>query len=112
MFFLQNQLILGVMGVDIAMNEIKRKTPTYRLGANGYTFAIDPNGYVLLHPNLQQKVNNFRDSVTLDFLDAELEDSNKEEIRRQMIDGKPGQKKIKTLIKSVDEASHQYETQS
>ncbi|CAL8337421.1 unnamed protein product [Lota lota] len=99
----QNQLILGVMGVDIAINEIKRKTPTYRLGANGYTFAIDPNGYVLLHPNLQPKIINFREPVTLDFLDAELEDSNKEEIRRQMIDGKPGQRKIKTLIKSVDE---------
>uniref|UniRef100_A0A3Q0RPG0 Calcium channel, voltage-dependent, alpha 2/delta subunit 2a n=1 Tax=Amphilophus citrinellus TaxID=61819 RepID=A0A3Q0RPG0_AMPCI len=100
-----NQLILGVMGVDIAINEIKKKTPTYRLGANGYTFAIDPNGYVLLHPNLRPKVDP---PVTLDFLDAELEDSNKEEIRRQMIDGKSGQRKIKTLIKSVDEASHQY----
>uniref|UniRef100_A0AAQ4Q989 Calcium channel, voltage-dependent, alpha 2/delta subunit 2a n=1 Tax=Gasterosteus aculeatus aculeatus TaxID=481459 RepID=A0AAQ4Q989_GASAC len=98
-----NQLILGVMGVDIAINEIKRKTPTYRLGANGYTFAIDPNGYVLLHPNLQPKIFNFKESVTLDFLDAELEDSNKEEIRRQMIDGKPGLRKIKTLVKSVDE---------
>lgn len=30
------------------------------------------------------------------------------QIRRQMIDGKSGQRKIKTLIKSVDEASHQY----
>ncbi|XP_053289335.1 voltage-dependent calcium channel subunit alpha-2/delta-2a isoform X2 [Pleuronectes platessa] len=99
----QNQLILGVMGVDIAINEIKRKTPTYRLGANGYTYAIDPNGYVLLHPNLRPKIINFREPVTLDFLDAELEDDNKEEIRRQMIDGKSGQKKIKTLIKSVDE---------
>uniref|UniRef100_A0A3Q2V2G0 Calcium channel, voltage-dependent, alpha 2/delta subunit 2a n=1 Tax=Haplochromis burtoni TaxID=8153 RepID=A0A3Q2V2G0_HAPBU len=95
-----NQLILGVMGVDIAINEIKKKTPTYRLGANGYTFAIDPNGYVLLHPNLRPKVDP---PVTLDFLDAELQDSNKEEIRRQMIDGKSGQRKIKTLIKSVDE---------
>ncbi|KAM7402267.1 hypothetical protein PAMP_017521 [Pampus punctatissimus] len=75
----QNQLILGVMGVDIAINEIKRKTPTYRLGANGYTFAIDPNGYVLLHPNLRPKIINFREPVTLDFLDAELEDNNKEE---------------------------------
>uniref|UniRef100_A0A4W6CIJ9 Calcium channel, voltage-dependent, alpha 2/delta subunit 2a n=1 Tax=Lates calcarifer TaxID=8187 RepID=A0A4W6CIJ9_LATCA len=70
----QNQLILGVMGVDIAINEIKKKTPTYRLGANGYTFAIDPNGYVLLHPNLRPKIINFREPVTLDFLDAELED--------------------------------------
>ncbi|XP_075893280.1 voltage-dependent calcium channel subunit alpha-2/delta-2a isoform X2 [Nelusetta ayraudi] len=99
----QSQLILGVMGVDVAISEIKKKTPTYRLGANGYTFAIDPNGYVLLHPNLRPRIINFRESVTLDFLDAELEDSNKEEIRRQMIDGKSGQKKIKTLVKSVDE---------
>ncbi|KAF3856196.1 hypothetical protein F7725_016919 [Dissostichus mawsoni] len=75
----QNQLILGVMGVDIAINEIKRKTPTYRLGANGYTFAIDPNGYVLLHPNLRPKIFDYKEPVTLDFLDAELEDSNKEE---------------------------------
>lgn len=158
MFFLQNQLILGVMGVDIAINEIKKKTPTYRvsvlhtqhhshvtfmlrydlyvsthsfsvqLGANGYTFAIDPNGYVLLHPNLRPKVGlttstvqhlltlpasdskfgrysccltltlplrlpllspalqiiNFREPVTLDFLDAELEDSNKEEVKSNL----------------------------
>ncbi|XP_062314741.1 voltage-dependent calcium channel subunit alpha-2/delta-2a isoform X2 [Osmerus eperlanus] len=99
----KNQLILGVMGVDIAINEIKKKTPTYRLGANGYIFAIDLNGYVLLHPNLRPKIINFREPVTLDFLDAELEDSNKEEIRRQMIDGKSGQRRIRTLIKSVDE---------
>uniref|UniRef100_A0A8C7Y4E8 Calcium channel, voltage-dependent, alpha 2/delta subunit 2a n=1 Tax=Oryzias sinensis TaxID=183150 RepID=A0A8C7Y4E8_9TELE len=97
-----NQLILGVMGVDVAINEIKKKTPTYRV-TNGYTFAIDSNGYVLLHPNLQPKIINFREPVTLDFLDAELEDTNKEEIRRKMIDGKSDQKKIRTLVKSVDE---------
>uniref|UniRef100_A0AAY4AWC2 VWFA domain-containing protein n=1 Tax=Denticeps clupeoides TaxID=299321 RepID=A0AAY4AWC2_9TELE len=99
----QNQVILGVMGVDVTLNEIKQLTPRYKLGANGYTFALDPNGYVLLHPNLQPKIIGFRETVTLDFLDAELEDGNKEEIRRQMIDGRAGQKKIKTLIKSRDE---------
>ncbi|XP_068171783.1 voltage-dependent calcium channel subunit alpha-2/delta-2-like [Antennarius striatus] len=99
----QNQLILGVMGVDVHLDEIKRLTPRYNLGANGYIFAIDPNGYLLLHPNLQPKLVNLPEPVTLDFLDAEVEDSNKEEIRRQMIDGRPGEIQIKTLIKSIDE---------
>uniref|UniRef100_A0A8B9VTV6 Calcium voltage-gated channel auxiliary subunit alpha2delta 2 n=1 Tax=Anas zonorhyncha TaxID=75864 RepID=A0A8B9VTV6_9AVES len=103
----KNQLILGVMGIDVALNDIKKLTPRYNLGANGYVFAIDLNGYVLLHPNLQPQVSrgiiNFREPVTLDFLDAELEDENKEEIRRSMIDGNDGQRFIKTLIKSLDE---------
>ncbi|XP_078104735.1 voltage-dependent calcium channel subunit alpha-2/delta-2-like [Sander vitreus] len=99
----QNQLILGVMGVDVHLDEIKRLTPRYNLGANGYIFAIDPNGYLLLHPNLQPKPVNLPEPVTLDFLDAEVEDSNKEEIRRQMIDGRPGEMQVKTLVKSIDE---------
>lgn len=28
-----------------------------QLGANGYVFAIDLNGYVLLHPNLKPQVS-------------------------------------------------------
>ncbi|XP_030634228.1 voltage-dependent calcium channel subunit alpha-2/delta-2b [Chanos chanos] len=99
----QNQLILGVMGVDVHLDELKRLTPRYNLGANGYVFAIDPNGYLLLHPNLESKPVNVPEPVTLDFLDAEVEDSSKQEIRRQMIDGRPGEMTIKTLIKSMDE---------
>ncbi|XP_034170117.2 voltage-dependent calcium channel subunit alpha-2/delta-2b isoform X1 [Pangasianodon hypophthalmus] len=99
----QNQLILGVMGVDVHLDELKRLAPRYNLGANGYIFAIDPNGYLLLHPNLQTKVVDLPEPVTLDFLDAEVEDSNKQEIRRQMIDGRAGEMTIKTLVKSMDE---------
>uniref|UniRef100_A0A8C1KSF8 Calcium channel, voltage-dependent, alpha 2/delta subunit 1a n=1 Tax=Cyprinus carpio TaxID=7962 RepID=A0A8C1KSF8_CYPCA len=51
-----------------------------KLGPNGYYFAIDPNGYVLLHPNLQPK-----EPVTLDFLDAELEDEMKVEVRANFV---------------------------
>lgn len=29
-----------------------------QLGANGYVFAIDLNGYVLLHPNLKPQVSH------------------------------------------------------
>ncbi|XP_072845920.1 voltage-dependent calcium channel subunit alpha-2/delta-2 isoform X2 [Pogona vitticeps] len=99
----KNQLILGVVGVDVALDDIKKLTPRYNLGANGYIFAIDLNGYVLLHPNLQPQNINFQEPVTLDFLDAELEDENKEEIRRSMIDGFSDQRYIRTLVKSQDE---------
>ncbi|KAI5623838.1 voltage-dependent calcium channel subunit alpha-2/delta-1 [Silurus asotus] len=100
----ENQLILGVMGVDVSLDDIKRLTPRFTIGPNGYYFAIDPNGYVLLHPNLQPKNPKFQEPVTLDFLDAELENDIKVEIRTKMIDRVPGeQKKIETLVKSQDE---------
>ncbi|KAI1888157.1 hypothetical protein AGOR_G00182140 [Albula goreensis] len=99
----QNQLILGVMAVDVSLDDIKRLTPRFTIGPNGYYFAIDPNGYVLLHPNLQPKNPKFQEPVTLDFLDAELENEIKVEIRRKMIDGETGEQRINTLVKSQDE---------
>lgn len=78
------------------------------------------------------QTTNFREPVTLDFLDAELEDENKEEVRRRlgrrlgrqaqraeevtalpfqirrsMIDGNKGHKQIRTLVKSLDEVRRQ-----
>ncbi|XP_066210518.1 voltage-dependent calcium channel subunit alpha-2/delta-1 isoform X4 [Saccopteryx leptura] len=119
---LKNQLILGVMGIDVSLEDIKRLTPRFTLCPNGYYFAIDPNGYVLLHPNLQPKpigvgistinLRNRRpnvqnpksqEPVTLDFLDAELENEIKVEIRHKMIDGESGERTFRTLVKSQDE---------
>ncbi|XP_028809727.1 voltage-dependent calcium channel subunit alpha-2/delta-1-like isoform X2 [Denticeps clupeoides] len=99
----QNQLILGVMAIDVSLEDIKRLTPRFTLGPNGYYFAIDPNGYVFLHPNLLPKNPKFQEPVTLDFLDAELEDSNKVQIRTEMIDLRSGSRKFTTLVKSLDE---------
>ncbi|KAK7149566.1 hypothetical protein R3I94_009022 [Phoxinus phoxinus] len=99
----QSQLILGVMAIDVSLDDIKTLTPRFTLGPNGYYFAIDPNGYVLLHPNLQPKDLKSQEPVTLDFLDAELEDEMKVEIRRNMIDGHKGQRGFRTLVKSQDE---------
>ncbi|XP_071376072.1 voltage-dependent calcium channel subunit alpha-2/delta-1 [Centroberyx affinis] len=114
----QNQLILGVMAIDVSLDDIKKLTPRFTIGPNGYYFAIDPNGYVLLHPNLQPKkrirnrklrltnkyaVTFHEEPVTLDFLDAELENDIKVEIRRMMIDGEIGEQTIETLVKTQDE---------
>uniref|UniRef100_A0A6Q2WV66 VWFA domain-containing protein n=1 Tax=Esox lucius TaxID=8010 RepID=A0A6Q2WV66_ESOLU len=119
---LENQLILGVMGIDVSLDDIKKLTPRFTIGPNGYYFAIDPNGYVLLHPNLQPKVRllllfghhlsykpnsytnpKFQEPVTLDFLDAELENDIKVQIRTMMIDGTQGEETIHTLVKTQDE---------
>ncbi|KAF4114596.1 voltage-dependent calcium channel subunit alpha-2/delta-1a [Onychostoma macrolepis] len=98
----QSQLILGVMAIDVSLDDIKSLTPHYTLGPNGY-YLIDPNGYVLLHPNLQPKDLKSQEPVTLDFLDAELEDEVKVVIRKSMIDGQKDQKRFQTLMKSQDE---------
>ncbi|XP_072565408.1 voltage-dependent calcium channel subunit alpha-2/delta-1 [Paramormyrops kingsleyae] len=98
----QNQLILGVMAVDVSLEDIKRLTPRFTIGPSGYYFAIDPNGYVLLHPNLQPKNLKFQEPVTLDFLDIELENNFKVQIRSKMINGSPGQQKMETLVISQD----------
>uniref|UniRef100_A0A8K9V8B0 Calcium channel, voltage-dependent, alpha 2/delta subunit 1a n=1 Tax=Oncorhynchus mykiss TaxID=8022 RepID=A0A8K9V8B0_ONCMY len=97
------QLILGVMAIDVSLDDIKRLTPRFTFGPNGYYFAIDPNGYVLLHPNLCPKNPKFQEPVTLDFLDAELEDEIKVEIRTNMIHGETGHRTVHTLVKSQDE---------
>ncbi|KAM9328056.1 voltage-dependent calcium channel subunit alpha-2/delta-1a [Pholidichthys leucotaenia] len=99
----QNQLILGVMAIDVSLEDIKRLTPRFTFGPNGYYFAIDPNGYVVVHPNLQPPTAKFHEPVTLDFLDAELENEIKVEIRKKMIDGYTGNYTISTLVKSQDE---------
>lgn len=39
-FLPQNQLILGVMGVDVAISEIKKKTPTYRVSKVNITATL------------------------------------------------------------------------
>uniref|UniRef100_A0A7N8YN54 Calcium voltage-gated channel auxiliary subunit alpha2delta 1 n=1 Tax=Mastacembelus armatus TaxID=205130 RepID=A0A7N8YN54_9TELE len=97
----KNQLILGVMGIDVSLDDIKKLTPRFTIGPNGYYFAIDPNGYVLLHPNLQPKNPKFQEPVTLDFLDAELENDIKVEIRKMMINGETGERTIHTLVKTL-----------
>uniref|UniRef100_A0A8C2KL18 Calcium channel, voltage-dependent, alpha 2/delta subunit 1a n=1 Tax=Cyprinus carpio TaxID=7962 RepID=A0A8C2KL18_CYPCA len=70
-------------------NKVESGNTVLKLGPNGYYFAIDPNGYVLLHPNLQPKDLKSQEPVTLDFLDAELEDEMKVEVRQTKMAFKP-----------------------
>lgn len=46
----------SLMKCLVTTNELKSVFFLVQFGPNGYYFAIDPNGYVLLHPNLQPPV--------------------------------------------------------
>nr|XP_020645687.1 voltage-dependent calcium channel subunit alpha-2/delta-1 [Pogona vitticeps] len=58
---------------------------------------FDPSKTIPLHNPKSQE------PVTLDFLDAELENDIKVEIRKKMIDGESGDRTFTTLVKSQDE---------
>ncbi|CAG2062163.1 unnamed protein product, partial [Timema podura] len=48
--------LLGVVGTDVPIQQIKKLVPPYKLGVNGYSFIITNNGHVLYHPDLRPLV--------------------------------------------------------
>ncbi|XP_052825062.1 voltage-dependent calcium channel subunit alpha-2/delta-2 isoform X3 [Octopus bimaculoides] len=97
-----NQTILGVMGVDITTDDMLKKIERHKLGPLGYAFAINRNGYVVFHPNLKIPKDWNKDPPNVDFLEVEVENEQKEELRRRMIDGDSGTMEIQTFVVSPD----------
>eukprot|EP00057_Strongylocentrotus_purpuratus_P002955 XP_003725588.1 PREDICTED: voltage-dependent calcium channel subunit alpha-2/delta-3 isoform X1 [Strongylocentrotus purpuratus] len=46
-------ILEGVAGCDVPIKELKKFTPPFKLGVNGYSFAVTNNGYILFHPELR-----------------------------------------------------------
>jgi hypothetical protein len=51
-----NQTLVGVMGVDVALSEVEAQYSKQILGPLGYGYAINPNGFVVFHPRLQNQI--------------------------------------------------------
>lgn len=97
-----NQTILGVMGVDITTDDMLKKMQRHQLGPTGYAFAINRNGYVVFHPNLKIPKDWNKDPPNVDFLEVEVENEDKELLRRRMIDGETSTVRIRTFVVSPE----------
>nr|XP_018906930.1 PREDICTED: voltage-dependent calcium channel subunit alpha-2/delta-3 isoform X2 [Bemisia tabaci] len=106
--------LLGVVGTDVPIQQIKKLVPPYRLGVNGYSFIVNNNGHVLYHPELltvpskdlyMEKLKPRYSNV--DLLEVELVDSEGNlfenntllfDLRHDMIDQKEGETEFKIKV--------------
>ncbi|XP_076859322.1 voltage-dependent calcium channel subunit alpha-2/delta-3 isoform X3 [Brachyhypopomus gauderio] len=87
-------ILLGVVGIDIPIQELMKTVPKHKLGIHGYAFAITNNGYILMHPDLRplyqegQKRRKAHYS-SVDLSEVEWEDSD-DFLRTAMVNRKTG----------------------
>ncbi|XP_039262704.2 voltage-dependent calcium channel subunit alpha-2/delta-1-like [Styela clava] len=76
----ENKLI-GVVGMDVVLKDLKDAITDPNMGHDYYPFAIDNNGFAIMHPNLIEE--NHDDVMSVDF--ADLEHPNIAKIRQDII---------------------------
>ncbi|KAF7652627.1 hypothetical protein LDENG_00094100 [Lucifuga dentata] len=87
--------LLGVVGTDVALRELMRLAPRYKLGVHGYAFLITNNGYILSHPDLRplykegKKLKPKPNYNSVDLAEVEWED-REEILRTAMVKGETG----------------------
>ncbi|XP_063239126.1 voltage-dependent calcium channel subunit alpha-2/delta-3 isoform X2 [Bacillus rossius redtenbacheri] len=101
--------LLGVVGTDVPVQQIKKLVPPYKLGVNGYSFIINNNGHVLYHPDLRPLFQETLkpDYNGVDLMEVELVDSDggpREnntallDLRHDMIDQKEGETEMSVKV--------------
>ncbi|XP_029969457.1 voltage-dependent calcium channel subunit alpha-2/delta-4 [Salarias fasciatus] len=92
---LSHGILLGVVGTDVALRELMRLAPRYKLGIHGYAYLLTNNGYILSHPDLRPL---YKEGKTLkpkpnynsvDLSEVEWEDTE-EKLRTAMVKGETG----------------------
>ncbi|CAK6961404.1 voltage-dependent calcium channel subunit alpha-2/delta-4 isoform X2 [Scomber scombrus] len=90
---LSHGILLGVVGTDVALRELMKMAPRYKLGVHGYAYLITNNGYILSHPDLRplykegKKLKPKPNYNSVDLSEVEWEDT---ELRTAMVKGENG----------------------
>ncbi|KAM3588211.1 uncharacterized protein V6R79_023997 [Siganus canaliculatus] len=92
---LSHGILLGVVGTDVALKELMRLAPRYKLGIHGYAYLVTNNGYILSHPDLRplykegKKLKPKPNYNSVDLSEVEWEDTE-EKLRTAMVKGETG----------------------
>lgn len=92
---LSHGILLGVVGTDVALRELMRLAPRYKLGIHGYAYLVTNNGYILSHPDLRplykegKKLKPKPNYNSVDLSEVEWEDTE-EKLRTAMVKGETG----------------------
>ncbi|XP_076341138.1 voltage-dependent calcium channel subunit alpha-2/delta-2-like isoform X3 [Tachypleus tridentatus] len=98
----KNQSIVGVMGVDVTDEELRKMEPSAQLGPGGYSFCTDHDGYIVFHPGLPTQVDYLDDPPHYDLTDVEINNKDIIEVRNNMIDRRSGNATLDVYIKMLD----------
>ncbi|GBM54531.1 Voltage-dependent calcium channel subunit alpha-2/delta-2, partial [Araneus ventricosus] len=97
-----NQTMVGVMKIDVSLRKMLDYEPSYEMGPASYSFGINTNGYVVFHPDLKTDFEFIDDPPHLDFLDVEIENPAKVDLRKVMVNSETSKRSLTSLIKMPD----------
>ncbi|KAG1684915.1 Voltage-dependent calcium channel subunit alpha-2/delta-1 [Nymphon striatum] len=128
---MDNQTLVGVMGVDSPIKEMTDLIPRMKIGPFGYSFSINENGFIVFHPGIKPEYGYLEEPPDINFLDLEhsspakirvffvvdifliilknashftyLSNSFIKQLRKYMIDRKSGSSVIKDFIKTSND---------